>query len=79
MCYIIWLYYSISLRTGVSVFKQYIHVVEAIGVQPKIIQSNYSRETHIVADNYFQLTQQIRTNYTDNKTGEPITRENIHF
>ena len=60
-------------------FKQYIQAVAAIDIQPEIMRSNYSGETYIIANNYFQLIQQIHTNYTDNETGEPITREDIHF
>ena len=60
-------------------FKQYIQAVAAIDIQPEIMRSNYSGETYIVTDNYFQLTQQIRLDYTDNKTREPITRKDITF
>ena len=77
--YIIWLHCSISSRTGASVFKQYVHAVEATGVQPEIMRSDHGGETHIVADNHFQLAQQIRTDYTDDETGEPIAGEDIHF
>ena len=43
------------------------------------MRSNYGGETYIVVNNHFQLVQQIRTDYTDDKTGEPIAGEDIHF
>jgi hypothetical protein len=48
--YIIWIYVGITARTAVSVLKQFLDVLEMLGVQSQVVRSDRGGETVLLAE-----------------------------
>jgi len=52
---IIWFFVGSSNRTQVSVLRQYLHAIKAIGYCPNFLRTNRGRETPMMADAHYFL------------------------
>jgi hypothetical protein len=55
--FIIWIYISISNRTEQLVLVQYNQTVSQIGYYPRILRTNYRKETLLIAELHFALAR----------------------
>jgi hypothetical protein len=60
--YVIWIYVGVSGMTAVSVLRQYLDTIAAVGYHPQVVRSDHGSETVLIADAHWQLHRTITPN-----------------
>jgi hypothetical protein len=70
--YIVWIYIGISNATAVSSYTQFLDVVGKKGIMPAKIRSDRGRETTLMGQVFFELSQEAFRRDTGSHTAEPL-------